>query len=271
VCAVVLALIGFKSEMQVLVGIMLLVAAAQGTRVEQGAASMAAGSLVQDYEACYQAIATSTNTNVALQAAINAGTTGLTLIPESMYTEAQVKLKQTVSGWTAELILNRSESLPPGPDNTNTQIIGAHVHTGNAQTNGPINVNFCSSSPLPPPATEGVSGCPQTEAAMQQGIAGQYDSTANAATAVPGATTLATGAATTLITFDAAVLEYCSSVSTCDAYFNFHTNYSFTLNPGAFGIARGQLSRVPCDKSSGAAGLYVSTAGMLCLFFFGLF
>ena len=31
----------------------------------------------------------------------------------------------------------------------NTDIIGAHLHTGSSTTNGPVNVIFCGSAPLP--------------------------------------------------------------------------------------------------------------------------
>ena len=33
----------------------------------------------------------------------------------------------------------------------NSDIIGAHLHTGSAATNGPVNIVFCGSSPLPAP------------------------------------------------------------------------------------------------------------------------
>ena len=81
----------------------------------------------------------------------------------------------------------------------------------------------------------------------RQGIAGQqtrkllveakttsaYASGGNAATALPGATSLATGAATTFTSFSTA-LNACTGTS-CDVYFNFHTNYSFGYNAGAPG------------------------------------
>lgn len=77
---------------------------------------------------------------------------------------------------------------------------------------------------------------------------GAYASGGNAATSLPGATSLATGAATTFTSFSTA-LDACTSTS-CDIYFNFHTNYSFGYNAGAFGVARAQLVRDPfCDAS----------------------
>ena len=33
----------------------------------------------------------------------------------------------------------------------NSDIIGAHLHTGSAVTNGPVNIVFCGSAPLPAP------------------------------------------------------------------------------------------------------------------------
>ena len=62
---------------------------------------------------------------------------------------------------------------------------------------------------------------------------GAYASGGNAATSLPGATSLATGAATTFTSFSTA-LNACTGTS-CDVYFNFHTNYSFGYNAGAAG------------------------------------
>jgi hypothetical protein len=89
--------------------------------------------------------------------------------------------------------------------------------------------------------------------------AGAYASGGNSATALPNATTLADGAATTFETFSAA-LNSCTSEA-CDVYFNFHTNYSFIHNAGAYGLARAQL--VPddlCDASLVKCFIAVATS-----------
>lgn len=72
----------------------------------------------------------------------------------------------------------------------------------------------------------------------------------NTATAAANATTLADGEATTYSTFMTA-LDECTS-DMCDVYFNLHTNYSFSVNPGV-GLARGQLFPTDCsdDKPDG--------------------
>jgi hypothetical protein len=61
---------------------------------------------------------------------------------------------------------------------------------------------------------------------------------------------LADGAATTYSAFMTA-LDGCTS-DICDVYFNLHTNYSFSVNPGV-GLARGQLEPTDCpdDKPDG--------------------
>jgi hypothetical protein len=78
--------------------------------------------------------------------------------------------------------------------------------------------------------------------------AGAYATGGNNATALPGAKTLADGAATTFTELSAA-LNACTS-GACPVYFNFHTNYSFIHNAGAFGLARAQLVRDElCDAT----------------------
>jgi hypothetical protein len=81
---------------------------------------------------------------------------------------------------------------------------------------------------------------------------------ANNATSVPGATTLADGAPTTFHSF-LEELGACT-VDECNVYFNMHTNYSFNLNAGAYGLARAQLSPVTCDEKDLKPGFYMISA-----------
>lgn len=48
------------------------------------------------------------------------------------------------SGFYAEGIIDFASTLEG-----NTELIGAHLHTGSSTTNGPVNVIFCGSAPLP--------------------------------------------------------------------------------------------------------------------------
>jgi hypothetical protein len=57
---------------------------------------------------------------------------------------------------------------------------------------------------------------------------------------------LADGAATTYSAFMTALGECTSDM--CDVYFNLHTNYSFSVNPGV-GLARGQLEPTDCPDN----------------------
>jgi len=67
----------------------------------------------------------------------------------------------------------------------------------------------------------------------------EFKNGGNDATSVSGATTLADGASTTLKSLKETLMS-CTS-DECDVYFNIHTKYSFNLNAGAYGLARGQL------------------------------
>ena len=193
---------------------------------------------------CFRTVASSGNVNFALSAAMrNDNATGLRLLPLRAGSAVVRVLHDTSSRQfrvdvaDLKLLGKCSEYL-----GCNTQVIGAHIHTGRAAVNGPININLCGSSPLPPPALVGVSACPS--AYNFTSLNGTFSSDANDATAVPGATTLEDGAATSYQQL-AAALSNCTTQS-CPVFFNLHTQYSFALNPGAWGVARGQLKPVPC-------------------------
>jgi len=147
----------------------------------------------------------------------------------------------------------------------NTDIIGAHLHTGTSTTNGPVNVIFCGGEPLPdvlsidgpcevrdalgedsPPVEEGRYVKSWEAIPYDDLLTEVFTNGANNATSVSGATTLADGAPTTFDSFLEELLA--CTVDACNVYFNIHTNYSFNLNAGAYGLARAQLSPVPCDK-----------------------
>jgi len=158
----------------------------------------------------------------------------------------------------------------------NTDIIGAHLHTGSSTTNGPVNVIFCGSAPLPDVLTidgpcevgeTGEDSIPVGEDRyvktwegypFNNSLAEVFTNGANNATSVPGATTLADGAPTTFHSF-LEELGACT-VDECNVYFNMHTNYSFNLNAGAYGLARAQLSPVTCDEKDLKPGFYMISA-----------
>ena len=69
---------------------------------------------------------------------------------------------------------------------------------------------------------------------------------------------MADGAPTT---FDSFLEELVAcTVDECNVYFNIHTNYSFNLNAGAYGLARAQLSPVTCDEKDLQPGYDMGTA-----------
>lgn len=90
---------------------------------------------------------------------------------------------------------------------------------------------------------------------------GAWDYGVNNATAIPNATTMAEGAPTTYETFMEA-LEECTE-DYCDAYFNWHSRYSFSMNPG-FGLGRAQLvllGNCPSDRVTGGSAKCYGTRG----------
>ena len=98
---------------------------------------------------------------------------------------------------------------------------------------------------------QGFEGPPtKVKILLETGSVGAWAGGGNGATALPGAKSLADGAATTFESFSTA-LNACTKES-CDVFFNFHTNYSFHHNAGAFGLARAQLiPDLDCDKADG--------------------
>jgi hypothetical protein len=156
------------------------------------------------------------------------------------------------TGFSAEGTVKLDNNLPG-----NLDIIGAHLHTGSATVNGPVNIVLCGGSPLPDLlAINGECNDLQNQRTERNTVSvtdwealtskGAWMNTANDATSVANVTTLADGAPTTYESFMTALNE-CTK-DNCDVYFNIHTNYSFAENAGAFGLARGQLVPVDCPS-----------------------
>jgi hypothetical protein len=92
-------------------------------------------------------------------------------------------------------------------------------------------MKLCLSSLATLALVQGFAGQQTKKLLLEAKATGAYESGGNAATALPGATNLSTGAATTFESFSTA-LKACSGAS-CDVFFNFHTNYSFSYNARA--------------------------------------
>jgi len=148
----------------------------------------------------------------------------------------------------------------------NTDLIGVHLHTGSSTVNGPINIIYCMGEPLP--SSGNWENCAEllsnthtsngvfTATFLATYSVGAWDNGVNNATAIPGAMTMADGAPTTYDTFMTA-LEDCT-VDNCEAYFNWHSRYSFSMNPG-YGLGRAQLAPLnscPSSVSGGSANCY---------------
>lgn len=128
--------------------------------------------------------------------------------------------------------------------------------TKSLAVNGPVNIMFCGSAPLPdllwkngPCETDHIHTHHNKHYGQDLNAPtsmGAWADGANNATALPNAMSLEDGAATTFHEFIKALKE-CTENS-CDVYFNIHTEYSFYYNPGAFGIARAQLRPVTCPS-----------------------
>jgi len=135
----------------------------------------------------------------------------------------------------------------------NTDFIGAHLHTGDATTNGPVNVIFCGAAPLPPIL--------QTNGPCVLHNAEYGDTTFTAEWTQKKSKAIAGVDVEQFLTD----LMACTDTS-CNVYFNVHTSYSFYTNPGAFGVARGQLRPVTCkgknkkSKRNRCYGATVTTA-----------
>jgi len=119
----------------------------------------------------------------------------------------------------------------------NTDFIGAHLHTGDATTNGPVNVIFCGAAPLP--------SVLQTNGPCVLQNAEYGDTTFTAEWTQKNSKAIAGVDVEQFLTD----LKACTDTS-CNVYFNAHTSYSFYTNPGAFGVARGQLRPVTCKGKS---------------------
>jgi len=140
--------------------------------------------------------------------------------------------------------------------NGNLEIIGAHLHTGKSNVNGPANIIFCGGAPLP--GVLGINGeCNDLFDQRMDGnmnmagwealtSKGAWSDGANKDTDVAGSNSLEDGSATTYNEFMTALHE-CDEYE-CNVYFNIHTNYSFAENPG-YGLARGQLLPKDCPES----------------------
>ena len=160
---------------------------------------------------------------------------------------AKAQMSPQGTGFSLQLALDVDNTL-----DGNTDIIGAHIHSGSATVNGPVNIIFCGSAPLPSNNGQCVlsnvveNGNRTTSLLDVPSSLGAWSNGVNNATAVPGATTLEEGAPTTYESFLDTLLNDCSSQSeSCPLYLNFHTIYSFAENPG-YGLARSQLREVNC-------------------------
>jgi hypothetical protein len=165
-------------------------------------------------------------------------------------------------GFTVKANLNFDATLPG-----NEQVIGVHLHTGANIVNGPIAILFCGSAPLP-----SVNGACVLEDAkntpdgrfqatfIATSSAGAWQNGIANATAVKGATTIQSGAATTPRSF----YETLAAATQADSfvYINFHTAYSLQHNHGMpFGLARAQLKPVLCSDDVPANSRCFGTVG----------
>ena len=115
--------------------------------IQAGAFGVARAQLVRDelcdetLVKCYSAVATSFKTNLVAglpnQLPLDAGSALAKVFWRYPFGETDFVLY-------AELSVDSAIKY-------NSDIIGAHLHTGSAVTNGPVNIVFCGSSPLPPP------------------------------------------------------------------------------------------------------------------------
>jgi len=120
-----------------------------------------------------------------------------------------------------------------GPIDAENALIGIHIHSGDADENGPIVFGFCGQDPLPPFGGTCQQGWPSTSAQIATQYAGKICDLAPPAPCYHNGTSTAKEAVQALITGE-------------DMYVNIHTTKSFTANdaPGqtpAAGLIRGQL------------------------------
>lgn len=215
--------------------------------------SSASGKLLRGNHKCFSADFNTENTNTA-----DAGLTG---IPYTAATGSGTAIVEWDIVSNTYSLKAQIEQLSEEPA-TNKQIIGWHLHAGNAQAqNGAIVTVFCMSAPLPTPDAGQNVVCPQSHTVtipalerdtmwakpglFVQAIANATNPTKNTFASTPQE--MANGTAPMGQSVLNSALQACTSEEDCNIYVNMHTNYSFTANRGAaLGLARGQLKPVPC-------------------------
>ena len=165
-----------------------------------------------------------------------------------------------------EIEANMEDSPTIGTDDTwldtslanNGKIIGAHFHEGDAVTNGPVMVSLCGESPLPDvlyePKLPGIGPCnSKTGSTTGSTVVGKtvtqvrWDTSGDFKFNEEAYSATSQGKPLPLGTLDTAkfgaMLADCYAKDNCEEkfYFNIHTPYSFNLNTGAYGVARGQM------------------------------
>ena len=116
-----------------------------------------------------------------------------------------------------------------GPIDADNALIGIHIHSGDADTNGPIVFGFCGQHPLLPFGGTCQQGWPADSAQIATQYAGKICDMAPPAPCYQDGKSTAEEAAHALI-------------NGADMYVNIHTTKSFAANGNnALGLSRGQL------------------------------
>ncbi|EJK54794.1 hypothetical protein THAOC_25547, partial [Thalassiosira oceanica] len=115
-----------------------------------------------------------------------------------------------------------------GPIDDDNALIGIHIHSGDADTNGPIVFGFCGQDPLPSFGGTCQQGWPATSAQIATQYAGKICDLAPPAPCYHDGKSTAEEAAQALINGE-------------DMYVNIHTTKSFAATKDALGLIRGQL------------------------------
>jgi hypothetical protein len=184
------------------------------------------------------------NNDLCFSATVDSSNTNKALLPASKFNKTLGD--NTVTPITGDVLVRvpgapqfnvfGELSFATGPValNGNTEFIGAHLHTGNETTNGPVAIIFCGSSPLPSfLQTNGPCFINNT-------VYGETEFTAE----WTQTSSKAIAKLDTMMFLDK--LAACTKQS-CDVYINVHTSYSFYNNPSkAVGLARGQLRPTKC-------------------------
>jgi hypothetical protein len=151
----------------------------------------------------------------------------------------------------------------------NEQLIGVHLHTGANIVNGPIGILFCGSAPLP--SVNGPCVVTNQKNTTDTRFTATFTATTSQgawlngisnATAIKGAKSIPSGAATTPMSF----YETLANATEADSfvYINFHTAYSLQHNGGApFGLARAQLMPVLCSPDVPSSSRCFGTIGQV--------